>query len=138
MKNYSQLNANPAGNDTHDCALRAISQAVGMPYAETAERLGIKLHRWNRVSRGPTADQIQRSFQDCLSPVRRRLDNCRMSLSFFAKTIGPGVYLAMVSDESDENSMGHIVMVKDGKYWDSFDSGKYGVYAYFEVTKPRT
>lgn len=61
-----------------------------------------------------------------------------MSLSFFAKTIGPGVYLAMVSDESDENAMGHIVMVKDGKYWDSFDSGKYGVYAYFEVTKPRT
>ena len=44
----------------------------------------------------------------------------------------------MVSDESDENSMGHIVMVKDGKYWDSFASGKYGVYAYFEVMKPRT
>lgn len=108
-------NPNPAGLIVGDCSVRALCAALGLSWDEAYARLvvaGLELcdlpaanHVWGRVLRD--------------SGFRRRVlpDTCPdcYTVKDFAHDHPAGVYVLAVP--------GHVVTVKNGSYYDTWDSG---------------
>ena len=115
LNRWREYNPNPQGKSVGDCVIRALTAATG----ESWERMYMFLtfegfcradwgnanHVWGRVLR-------QRGFKRGL--VRDDCETC-YTVNDFAEEHPTGVFVLAIN--------GHVVCVKDGYYYDSWDSG---------------
>lgn len=116
MGNYAYYQPNPAGKSVGDCTVRALSKALGQTWEETY--VGLALEGFIRGDL-PNADSVWGPYL-ARHGFRRHL----------IPDAGLGVY--SVADFSQGNPQGafilsmpgqHVVCVKDGDWFDSWDSG---------------
>lgn len=113
---YAYFNKNPAGKSVGDCTIRAISKALGQSWEATY--VGLALEGFYQGDL-PNADTVWSTY----------LFN-RGFRRYFIPDDGLGSYT--VSKFANNNPKGtfvlsmpgqHVVCVKDGTYYDSWDSG---------------
>lgn len=112
---WMTYNPNPAGARVGDCVIRAISKATKQSWQDTYIDLaiyGLQLcdmpsanHVWGKYLRDNGYDRkmIPNTCPDCYT------------VKEFCKEHQTGTYILALS--------GHVVCVKDGDYYDSWDSG---------------
>lgn len=123
---WKMYNPNPAGLIVGDCAVRALCAALGLEWSEAYARLvvaGMELrdlpnanHVWGRVLR-------EHGFKRRALPDR--CPDC-YTVADFAADHPSGIYVLAVPN--------HVVTVKNGSYYDTWDSG-HTVPAYYWTTE---
>lgn len=115
MSNWIYYNPNPAGRNTEDCQIRALSKALDCTWDEAKTLISMMgLHEKDI----DTADHVwggvlyEHGFRDYKVPFGRG----EKTLEEFAEKHPTGIYVVKLS--------GHVVTVADGKYYDTWDSGK--------------
>ena len=112
---YVEYNLNPDGKKTTDCVIRAISFVTGQNWETTFLQLCIECLMHHDM---PEANYIwagylkSKGFKQYLLP-----DTCPFcyTVKDFCKDYPVGTYLLAIGD--------HVVAVKDGNYYDIWDSG---------------
>ena len=116
MSKWKQYNPNPVSRNVGDCAIRAISAALGVDWetafamiAENAFQMGDMPSSnavWGSVLRqhGFRRSVIPNSCPDCYTA------------EMFAEEHPEGVYVLGFGN--------HVATVRDGEIWDSWDSSK--------------
>lgn len=126
-----KYNANNRGKSVGDCVKRGISLAFDLPYAEVGKILNAKMKELRK-----SAWNIQPVFE----PVIRDLgcSNWKEGHSgwtvedFVDNTADPNkTYLLLVGKKYPSTS--HLVCVRDGKVWDSWDCRDYEVTRYYII-----
>ena len=123
MSRYRYLNANPDGNDTTDCTIRAISLLLNKDYDDVYIGLfteGLVKHLM------PTEDVVWSTYLEKNSCQFVRLPSACpycYTVNDFAKEFNIGRYLVKVD--------GHVVAVVDGYYYDTWNSGNEVVLYYW-------
>ena len=109
---YVEYNPNPCGRRVGDCAVRALSKALGMGWESTHLMLDV-----NAISMGdmPSADAVlgatlrQHGYYKHLVKDYRTVED-------FCEVHPKGIYVLFLG--------GHVVTCVDGDHFDSWDSGK--------------
>lgn len=113
---WVEYNENPIARNTGDCVLRALAVATG--YGWDATYWALCLFGSNHYDWG-NSDEVWWEYLDSLGWKRHFLpDNCPMCFTIedFCRKYSEGVYIV--------GCKGHVVAVIDGKYIDTWDSGK--------------
>ncbi len=111
---WRRYNANPAGARVGDCTVRAISAALGKSWDETYA--GLALDGYIRYDM-PSANHVWGAYLR-RKGWRRHLipDECDgCTVADFAEAHPRGTYILAIA--------GHVVCVRDGDWWDTWDSG---------------
>lgn len=112
---YVYFNPNPAGHAVGDCVVRAICKATGESWDKTFVGLAVT---GLDIADMPSANAVWGAYLHRKGYIRRALlDKCPecYSVRDFAEEHPRGVYILALS--------GHVVTVKDGSYYDAWDSG---------------
>ena len=124
-------NANVRGKNVGDCVKRSMSLAFDLSYSEIGKLLNAKMHEkrksaWNQRS----------VFQDVIYELGGKhftsTEDKLITVDDFADNHSSGTYLLLVGKKPGE--MSHMVCIRDGKVWDSWDCRKYFVTGYYDVT----
>lgn len=124
---YYQPNAKDLKDKYGDCTIRALSKALGVTWLEAFEAT-LPLCK---------AEQVTNIFDAPVKMVNKSLDALgfdytgvsnskgtkRPTVESFAKDHPSGTYIVTVAH--------HVVAVVDGKYYDTWDSGKNSLYGYY-------
>lgn len=112
---YVFFNPNPAGRTVGDCVIRAICKATGESWDKTFVGLAVT---GLDLADMPSANAVWGAYLHRKGYIRRALlDKCPecYTVRDFAAEHPTGTYILALS--------GHVVAVKDGKYYDAWDSG---------------
>ena len=116
VQRYVSYNANPDGNRDIDCTIRAISAALGKSWDEVYVRICVQGFVMRRM---PSADHVWGAFLRSQGFRRYLVDadcpDC-YTVRDFCEDHPDGEYILAIS--------GHVVFVRDGQYYDSWDSGQ--------------
>ena len=128
---YYQPNKKDIKDQYGDCQVRALSKAFNCSWLEAYDRM-IPICREEQVPFIFDAPvPIKRRMLGKLGFVYHGITNKRGSkrptIDSFAKDHPTGTYICKVAN--------HQVAVVDGKYYDTWDSGEYSMYGYFEKVK---
>lgn len=124
---YKEFNPNPRGRKVGDCTVRAISKATGQDWHEVYVNLCVQGLLMGDM---PSANAVWGSYLRSNGFNRRMIpDTCtaNYTVSDFATEHPDGTYILALS--------GHVVTVKNGDYWDSWDSGKEIPIYYWTLTE---
>ena len=122
---WVSYNANPEKRRAGDCAIRALSTALNQPWDKTFADLcidGLVKHDL------PNADHIwgeylrRKGFRRNIMPCGVRLE---VTVREFCEDHPRGTYIVCPRE--------HVIAVKDGEYYDTWDSGDEVVIYYWEV-----
>lgn len=113
---YAYFNKNPEGRSVGDCAVRAVSKALGQSWEQTY--VGLCLEGFLMADL-PNSDAVwgrylrNHGFKRYLIP-----DECPdcMTVGRFADEHPEGTFVLSMPGR-------HVVTVVDGMFWDSWDSG---------------
>lgn len=112
---WQQYNPNPNGARVGDCTVRAVSAALGEDWAQTFVGLCVEGLVLGDM---PSANRVWGSYLE-RHGFKRRLTEAECSKCYcvrdFCHDHPRGVYVLAIS--------GHVVCVRDGSYWDTWDSG---------------
>lgn len=111
---YSRYNPNPIGKNVGDCTVRAICKATGKEWGEVY--LGLCMQGY-LMGDMPSANSVWGAYLHNLGYSRGIVpDSCPecYTVADFASEYPVGTYILALS--------GHVVCVKDGTVWDSWDS----------------
>lgn len=114
MSEYVELNVNPRHRRVGDCAIRAISTALDQSWDETYMGIVLKGFEMKDMPSGNSVwghYLMDKGFTRHAIPAEKGL----YTVADFAEDHPEGTYILALD--------GHVVAVKDGKYWDSWDSG---------------
>lgn len=126
-------NANNRGNRTRDCVKRALSLALDISYTDISKLLNAEMHRqhtdaWNYPNvYGKVAKELGCSDWIYDGVVN---ENGRMKLDEFVDTVLDPNQTYLVHTGRSASVRDHIVCVRDGKIWDSWDSRDSYVFSY--------
>ena len=124
-------NANSSGRSTGDCVKRAISFAFDIPYTQAAKLLNnkmkdLKFDSW----------QIYPVFKNVIRDLGggESVDvKDTITVDEFADTNDPNyIYIVLVS-EKPKGRTSHLLTIRNGKVWDSWDSRDYYVRYYWKI-----
>lgn len=123
MMMWVPFNPNPLGKQVGDCAVRAISCALEKDWDSAFVEMAVKSLEMADM---PSANSVfgsllkSKGFEKSIVP-----DTCPdcYTVAEFCEDNPKGVYVLI--------SNGHTVAVKDGDYYDSFDSGNETVIYYW-------
>lgn len=113
---YVKYNPNPAGHETGDCVIRAICKALGMEWEKVYMDLtikGLQLSMWGDTNAVWEAYLKEKGFSR--EAIPNQCPDC-YSIAEFAIDHSTGTFIVATGS--------HVVTVKDGNYYDSWDSGK--------------
>lgn len=111
MKMYRRFNANPAGRSVGDCTIRAISKALNQDWETTYIGIcDVGLEVYDMPSSNAVWGEYLRR-----KGFRRRWLPHGCTIRSFSRNHPHGTYIIPVS--------GHVVCVKDGDYFDTWNSG---------------
>ena len=112
---YVRYNANPNGNKTIDCSVRAVSLLLGQTWDETY--IGVFCVGY-RMKDMPSSDAVWRSYLRrkgyTLTPLPNTCPDC-YTVRDFCNDFPYGRYLLKLNE--------HVVTVVNGNYYDTWDSG---------------
>ena len=121
---YIEFNPNPVGRKVGDCAVRAIAKALNMGWEAAYIALVMNGMQMGDVMTGNSvigATLRQHGFKKFNIP--NTCPDC-YTVEDFAEDHPSGVYVAGTGS--------HVVAIKDGSYFDAWDSGKEPVaYAWY-------
>lgn len=124
---WKEYNPNPIAARVGDCTVRAISKATGQSWEETYINLCIYgLMKCDL----PSANHVWGAYLKSKGFKRFLVDDCDCdcyTVADFARNHPDGTYILAIS--------GHVVAVKDGDYYDSWDSGNEIPIYYWEETR---
>lgn len=121
---YASFNANPRAARVGDCVIRAISKATEQDWETTY--VGIALKGFEMADM-PSANHVWGEYLKDKG-FRRELVPDGMTVAEFARANPDGTYVLAIS--------GHVVCVKDGKWYDTWDSrDEVPVYAWSKSSK---
>lgn len=115
MGNWHSFNENPDGKNVGDCTVRAISTLIGQSWEETYTELCMQGFLMRDL---PSSNAVwgaylkSKGFRRCIIP---EADADGYTVADFCNDYPKGTYLLAIS--------GHVVAVKDGEYYDTWDSG---------------
>lgn len=111
---WKEFNANPVGKRCGDCTVRAISAAMQKDWQTTY--LGLCLQGFIMCDM-PSSDSVWGAFLRRKGYKRTAIEEEAETYSVrdFCKDHAEGTYILSIS--------GHVVCVRDGNYFDSWDSG---------------
>lgn len=113
---YAYYNPNPVGRSVGDCAVRAVSMALGQSWEQTFA--GLALEGFLRGDL-PNADSVWgaylREYGFCRNLIPDSCPDC-YTVADFAEDHKKGVYVLSIPGR-------HVLTVVDGIYFDSWDSG---------------
>ena len=112
---WTRHNENPGGRNVGDCTVRAISTALGQDWETTYIGLALQGYLMGDL---PSANHVwgaylrEKGFRRAVIP-----DECAdcYTVADFAAEHPDGTYILALS--------GHVVCVRDGDYFDTWDSG---------------
>lgn len=122
---FVQYNPNPRGINTGDCVIRAICKALDMP--------------WEKVYVELTIKGLQEAMWGDTNAVWEKFLKERGFVQHVLPNTCPDCYT--IADFANEHKVGtfivatgtHVVAVKDGKYFDTWDSGYLTPSYYFQL-----
>lgn len=122
---FAQYNPNPRGINTGDCVIRAICKALDMP--------------WEKVYVELTIKGLQEAMWGDTNAVWEKFLKERGFVQHVLPNTCPDCYT--IADFANEHKVGtfivatgtHVVAVKDGKYFDTWDSGYLTPSYYFQL-----
>lgn len=130
---FQRYNANSSGNHTGDCVKRALSLALDISYNDISKMLNNKMkelrrNKWNiRQVYGPV--MRENGCSDWLSAGTRDNNNEPVTLAYFVDNVVDPNEIYLVHTGTRLSDLGnvktnHIVCVRNGKVWDTWDSRK--------------
>ena len=131
---FKLYNANVRGKNVGDCVKRSMSLAYDLPYSEIGKLLNAemkeqRMDKWN----------IKRVFQQVIynlgSKPYEKIDTDlegAVTVDEFGDANPEGTYLLLVGRKPGETT--HMVCVRNGKVWDSWDSRMNFVTGFYDVT----
>lgn len=130
---YFQPNKKDVKDKVGDCQIRALANALGKTWVEVFDLI-TPICREQQVmdifscDLNKTKDALASlGFQ--YTGVSNKKGTKRPTVDSFAKDHKTGTYIASVAH--------HVVAVVDGKYYDTWDSGRCCLYGYYELTERR-
>lgn len=121
---WKQYNANPKGKQVGDCTVRAISKATEQPWEDAYS--GIALQGF-LLADMPSANNVWGAYLKRKGFRRRMIpDSCPdcYTLEDFCRDHPIGTFIVALH--------GHVVAVKNGDYYDTWQSGNETPLYYFE------
>ena len=112
---FENYNPNPMGKTVGDCTVRAVSKALGKSWDETYVGLALQGYLMGDM---PSANAVWGAYLRRNGMERHLIpDACPdcYTVNEFAKDNPEGTYILALS--------GHVVCVKDGTIYDSWNSG---------------
>lgn len=108
---FIEYNPNPVGRNVGDCSVRAIAKALDMDWESAYSLLSA-----NGLLMGdmPSADSVWGATLRQYGYSKHLCPDC-YTVSYFANRFPKGTYVLALG--------GHVVTVKDGNFYDSWDSG---------------
>ena len=127
-----------------DCVIRALALATGKPYINVAKKLHVKLDAHNDVPKnfdGMHWEDVFKYFNKSQPKLEQLQLTLQMTVKDFARTISRHVnfkdrYLVVACCDEDFE-YAHAVFVKNGRYYDTWDSGDWIVTEVYDVTEER-
>lgn len=111
---YKYYNPNPQGKNVGDCTIRAISKALDISWTEAYA--GITAMGF-MLADMPSANYVWGAYLNRNGFKRRLVEqDYQYTVEDFCRDNPSGTYVLALSN--------HVVCVKDGVYYDSWDSGK--------------
>lgn len=113
MSEYVQSNLNPKHRRVGDCVIRAISEALGQSWDDTY--IGIVIKGFEKKDM-PSGNAIWGDYLTDKGFTRHAIpaEYSGYSVADFAKDHPKGTFILAID--------GHVVAVKDGNWYDSWDS----------------
>lgn len=114
---WHEFNPNPKKRNIGDCSLRAYCAAFGWDW-DTAFEKASEIAKDNALMMDThsTCEKVMESQGYVLDEEFKKSKRKDLTVNEFAMTHPYGTYLL--------NTHGHLLCVKDGEYWDSWDCGK--------------
>lgn len=112
---YIEFNPNPAGRNTGDCVIRAISKAMGLSWDDAFFAIMSQAFMMKDM---PSSNAVWGSYLKSNGYKRKTIpDYCPdcYTIKDFCDDHFTGTYLVATGT--------HVVCCKDGDYYDSWDSG---------------
>lgn len=121
---WMPYNANPSGKQVGDCTVRAICKATDQPWEDTYSGMALQgLLMFDM----PSANHVWGAYLKRKGFRRRMIpDECPdcYTVEDFCRDHPNGTYILALH--------GHVIAVKDGYYYDSWDSGNETPLYYYE------
>lgn len=109
---HRYYNPNPLKKNTGDCAVRAISKALGITWEKAKILIDAYSFKQGEVE---TSDTVWGAILNDSGFVDKKISFNSCTLAEFCNDHPHGVYVVKLP--------GHVVTVVDGDYYDSWDSG---------------
>ena len=114
---WHEYNPNPKKKNVGDCSLRAYCAAFGWTWEEAFEKSSeIAKDEAIMMDTHKTCEKVMEGEGYILDEEFKKSKRKDLTVNEFALTHPYGTYFL--------NTHGHLLCVKDGEYWDSWDSGK--------------
>ena len=114
---WYEYNPNTKKKNVGDCSLRAYCAAFGWTWEEAFEKSSeIAKDEALMMDTHKTCEKVMESEGYVLDEEFKKSKRKDLTVNEFALTHPYGTYFL--------NTHGHLLCVKDGEYWDSWDSGK--------------
>jgi hypothetical protein len=114
---WHEYNPNPKKKNIGDCSLRAYCAAFGWTWEEAFEKSSeIAKNEALMMDTHKTCEKVMASEGYVIDEEFKKSKRKDLTVNEFALTHPYGTYFL--------NTHGHLLCVKDGEYWDSWDSGK--------------
>ena len=114
---WHEYNPNPKKKNVGDCSLRAYCAAFGWTWEEAFEKSSeIAKDEAIMMDTHTTCEKVMEGEGYVLDEEFKKSKRKDLTVNEFALTHPYGTYFL--------NTHGHLLCVKDGEYWDSWDSGK--------------
>lgn len=114
---WHEYNPNPKKKNIGDCSLRAYCAAFGWTWEEAFEKSSeIAKNEALMMDTHKTCEKVMASEGYVIDEEFKKSKRKDLTVNEFALTHPYGTYFL--------NTHGHLLCVKNGEYWDSWDSGK--------------
>lgn len=124
---FYQPNEKDKKNKYGDCTIRALSKALGLSWLEAFDVEIPFCRKYQCSNIFDTPIQIRKNIMEELgfryTGISNSYGSKRPTVLEFAKNHPTGTYILQVSH--------HVVTVKNGMYYDTWDSGRKSLYGYY-------
>lgn len=128
---YFQPNKKDIKDKVGDCQIRALCKALGLTWLEAFDLtipLCRELQTYTIFDGDPAKTrEAMNNLGFTYTGVSNKKGTKRPTVDSFAKEHKTGTYIVKVAH--------HVVAVVDGKYYDTWDSGRCCLYGYYELTR---
>ena len=125
---YYQPNGKDVKDKYGDCQIRALTKALHCSWLEAFDRVSPLCREEQVFTPGGAPVEVRKRIFAKLGfeyhGVSVKRGKKRPTVDGFAKDHPTGTYVCNVAN--------HVVAVEDGKYYDTWDSGRCSMYGYFE------